>query len=221
MSWAGSRAGSSARVAPGAEKAERLRPFAVAGRERLSREVPRAAAGLRKMASSAESKTLPDLVKESKARRASLLAENERRRKAAADAAGAASTAAMDSVNVGVSTVWHNQQQLELEARTLQEQAKRFAKQSGQWLATHQAFHSSLKALGDVENWARSLESYAARRSGLRALRAQASRAPCAQANEPRLRPRQGHGVCQLVARGGGAAARGARGRAAAAAAQD
>ena len=34
---------------------------------------------------------------------------------------------------------------------------------------------------------------YAARRSSLRALRAQASRAPCAQANEPRLRPRQIH----------------------------
>ena len=33
--------------------------------------------------------------------------------------------------------------------------------------------------------------AYAARRSGLRALRAQAPRAPCAQANEPRLRPRQ------------------------------
>ena len=32
---------------------------------------------------------------------------------------------------------------------------------------------------------------YAARRSGLHALRAQASRAPCAQAYEPRLRPRQ------------------------------
>ncbi len=32
---------------------------------------------------------------------------------------------------------------------------------------------------------------YAARRSGLRALRAQASRAPCAQANEPRLWPPQ------------------------------
>ena len=36
-----------------------------------------------------------------------------------------------------------------------------------------------------------SMVMYAARRSGLRALRAQASRAPCAQANEPRLRPRQ------------------------------
>ena len=35
------------------------------------------------------------------------------------------------------------------------------------------------------------MKQYAARRSYLRALRAQASRAPCAQANEPRLRPRQ------------------------------
>ena len=105
------------------------------------------------------STTLPDLVKESKARRAELAAENERRRKAAVAAVDGVATTAMDSINVGVSTVWHNQQQLELEARTLQEQAKRFAKQSGQWLATHQAFHSSLKALGDVENWARSLES--------------------------------------------------------------
>ena len=75
------------------------------------------------------------------------------------ESVGAATTAAMDTVNVGVATVWHNQQQLELEARTLQEQAKRFAKQSGQWLATHQAFHSSLKALGDVENWARTIEA--------------------------------------------------------------
>ena len=38
--------------------------------------------------------------------------------------------------------------------------------------------------------------TYAACRSGLRAMRAQASRAPCAQANEPRLRPRQDHIWC-------------------------
>ena len=36
-----------------------------------------------------------------------------------------------------------------------------------------------------------SMNMYAARRSGLRALRAQAPRVPCAQANESRLRPRQ------------------------------
>ena len=127
---------------------------------------------------------LSALVKESKARRAELATENgacpyapqgsvvasltrllcrarvaERRKSEAVAAVGAATGAAMDAINGGAATVWHNQQQLELEARTLQEQAKRFAKQSGQWLATHQAFHSSLKALGDVENWARSLES--------------------------------------------------------------
>ena len=28
-----------------------------------------------------------------------------------------------------------------------------------QWLATFQSFHQSLKALGDVENWARTVES--------------------------------------------------------------
>ena len=39
------------------------------------------------------------------------------------------------------------------------------------------------------------MKQYAARRSYLRALRAQASRAPCAQANEPRLRPRQKEGA--------------------------
>ena len=118
-------------------RAERFRPCVAGPRCGLARSC-RELRPCAQMASGADSKTLPDLVKESKARRAALLAENERRRKAAADAAGAASTAAMDSVNVGVSTVWHNQQQLELEARTLQEQAKRFAKQSGQWLATHQ-----------------------------------------------------------------------------------
>ena len=111
------------------------------------------------MASTADSKTLPNLVKESKARRASLLAENERRRKAAADAAGAASTAAMDSVNVGVSTVWHNQQQLEVEARLLHSQTQRLAKQSEQWVQTYQGFHQALKDLGDVENWAKAIES--------------------------------------------------------------
>ena len=111
------------------------------------------------MASSSDQPTLSDVVKEHKARRAQLVADNEQRKKEAVDSVQGTVDATMDSLNQGVATVWHNQQQLELEARTLQEQAKRFAKQSGQWLATHQAFHSSLKALGDVENWARSLES--------------------------------------------------------------
>jgi hypothetical protein len=72
---------------------------------------------------------------------------------------GAATGAAMDAINGGAATVWHNQQQLEAEARLLHQQTQRFAKQSGQWVASYQGFHHALKALGDVENWAKTIES--------------------------------------------------------------
>ena len=87
------------------------------------------------------------------------LVSAERLKKEAMESVGAATTAAMDTVNVGVATVWHNQQQLEAEARQLQEQAQRFNTQTGQWLSTFQSFHQSLKELGDVENWARTIEA--------------------------------------------------------------
>ncbi len=83
----------------------------------------------------------------------------ERLKKEAMESVGAATTAAMDTVNMGVATVWHNQQQLEAEARQLQQQAQRFNAQTGQWLSTFQSFHQSLKELGDVENWARTIEA--------------------------------------------------------------
>ena len=83
----------------------------------------------------------------------------ERLKKEAMESVGAATTAAMDTVNVGVATVWHNQQQLEAEARQLQQQAQRFNMQTAQWLSTFQSFHQSLKELGDVENWARTIEA--------------------------------------------------------------
>ena len=70
----------------------------------------------------------------------------------------AATTAAMDAMNASVATVWHNQQQLEAEARTLQQQAQRFQKESAQWVSTFHGLDQALKALGDVENWARTME---------------------------------------------------------------
>lgn len=70
-----------------------------------------------------------------------------------------ATSAAMDSINSGVATIWHNQQHLEAEARALHANAEAFSKQSAQWVASFSAFHQSLKALGDVENWAKSIES--------------------------------------------------------------
>ena len=74
-------------------------------------------------------------------------------------AIGAATTAAMDTVNTGVATVWHNQQQLEAEARLLHQNTQRLTKQSAQWASSYKGFHAALKALGDVENWAKTIES--------------------------------------------------------------
>lgn len=71
----------------------------------------------------------------------------------------AATGAAMDAINGGAATVWHNQQQLEAEARLLHQQTQRLAKQSSQWVASYQGFHQALKDLGDVENWAKAIES--------------------------------------------------------------
>ena len=65
----------------------------------------------------------------------------------------------MDAINGGAATVWHNQQQLEAEARLLHQQAQRLSKQSAAWVQTYSGFHDALKSLGDVENWAKAIES--------------------------------------------------------------
>ena len=125
------------------------------------------------------------LLRDSKARRAELATENgasssdafgllvatalpeifrrpccaERRKREAMSSVSAATGAAVDAINGGAATVWHNQQQLEAEARLLHQQTQRLAKQSSQWVATYQGFHQALKDLGDVENWAKAIES--------------------------------------------------------------
>jgi biogenesis of lysosome-related organelles complex 1 subunit 1 len=83
----------------------------------------------------------------------------EKLKKEAVDSIERATTTAMDSINSGVAKVWHNQQHLEAEARTLHQHAEQFNQQSAQWVNSFKGFHDSLKALGDVENWARSIES--------------------------------------------------------------
>ena len=51
----------------------------------------------------------------------------------------------MDAINGGAATVWHNQQQLEAEARLLHQQAQRLSKQSAAWVQTYSGFHEALK----------------------------------------------------------------------------
>jgi len=102
---------------------------------------------------------LSGLVKESRVRRAALAADTEKRKREAMASIGAATDAAMDSINGGAATVWQNQQQLEAEARLLHQQSQLLATNASRWCASYQGFHQALKDLGDVENWARAIES--------------------------------------------------------------
>ncbi|KAL0611768.1 Biogenesis of lysosome-related organelles complex 1 subunit 1 [Plecturocebus cupreus] len=58
----------------------------------------------------------------------------------------------------GVAQAYMNQRKLDHEVKTLQVQAAQFAKQTGQWIGMVENFNQALKEIGDVENWARSIE---------------------------------------------------------------
>lgn len=57
-----------------------------------------------------------------------------------------------------VAQAYLNQKKLDAEAKQLQNSATNFAKQTQLWLNLVESFSSSLKEIGDAENWARSIE---------------------------------------------------------------
>uniref|UniRef100_A0A8I5ZQV1 Biogenesis of lysosome-related organelles complex 1 subunit 1 n=1 Tax=Rattus norvegicus TaxID=10116 RepID=A0A8I5ZQV1_RAT len=75
--------------------------------------------------------------------------------RSAAPGRGLASSGSLD---LGVAQAYMNQRKLDHEVKTLQVQAAQFAKQTGQWIGMVENFNQALKEIGDVENWARSIE---------------------------------------------------------------
>ena len=53
----------------------------------------------------------------------------------------------------------NTQHVLEAEAKELQVQTQRFARQTQNWLALFDQFNKSLKELGDVSHWAKCIEA--------------------------------------------------------------
>ncbi|XP_048379223.2 biogenesis of lysosome-related organelles complex 1 subunit 1 [Stegostoma tigrinum] len=108
-------------------------------------------------------RTCPDvmlsrLLKDHQAKQNERKEIQEKRRREAVAAATRLTEALVDHLNVGVAQAYVNQRKLDNEVKTLQIQAAQFAKQTQQWLGMVDNFNQALKEIGDVENWARSIE---------------------------------------------------------------
>ncbi|XP_039955647.1 biogenesis of lysosome-related organelles complex 1 subunit 1 [Bactrocera neohumeralis] len=102
---------------------------------------------------------LTSMVKEYQVKQAKRKQEQEIRRKDVIESSNELTQAIVDHLNVGVAQAYLNQKRLDAEAKQLHVGATNFAKQTQQWLQLIDNFSSALKELGDVENWARSIES--------------------------------------------------------------
>ncbi|KAJ3003253.1 UNVERIFIED_CONTAM: hypothetical protein HDU68_005782, partial [Siphonaria sp. JEL0065] len=76
----------------------------------------------------------------------------------AASAIAALSDVLVETVNLPVAIAFRNQQQIEQLEKSVLAEAKAFSVQTKKWLALVTKLNSSLKELGDVENWANAIE---------------------------------------------------------------
>ncbi|XP_046390539.1 biogenesis of lysosome-related organelles complex 1 subunit 1 [Ischnura elegans] len=107
----------------------------------------------------ADKAMLSSLVKEHHVKQAARKELQESKRKEAVEAANNLTQALVDHLNVGVAQAYLNQKRLDTEAKHLHHNATNFAKQTQQWLQLVESFSGALKELGDVENWAKSIET--------------------------------------------------------------
>lgn len=102
---------------------------------------------------------LSRMVKEHQDKQAAFREEQEKKRKAAVAAVQKCTGAMVDSLNASVERAYENQRKLDKEAKALQSHSAKYVKQTAQWLSLVEGFHKNLKSLGDLEQWAKTIES--------------------------------------------------------------
>ena len=102
---------------------------------------------------------LSRVVKEHQEKQALFREQQEKRRKVALEAVQKCSDVMVDSLNSSVEKAYENQRKLDREAKALQSHSAKFIKQTTQWLNLVEGFHKSLKSVGDLEQWAKTIEN--------------------------------------------------------------
>ena len=102
---------------------------------------------------------LSRMVKEHQERQAVFREQQEKKRKAALASVQKCTNAMVDSLNAGVEKAYENQKKLDRETKALQAHSARYVKQTTQWLTLIEGFHKNLKGLGDLEQWAKTIQA--------------------------------------------------------------
>ncbi len=98
-------------------------------------------------------------VKEHNERQSGLKEEQEKKRRAAVSSVQKCTVSMVNCLNDGVEQAYENQRKLDKEAKSLQNHSAKYARQTTQWLNLIEGFHKNLKTLGDLEQWACTIET--------------------------------------------------------------
>uniref|UniRef100_H2YHN8 Biogenesis of lysosome-related organelles complex 1 subunit 1 n=1 Tax=Ciona savignyi TaxID=51511 RepID=H2YHN8_CIOSA len=101
---------------------------------------------------------LSSMLKDHRNKQRHMKEAQEKRRQDAVAALYKFNEGIMTSINSKVSAAYVNQCQLDNEMKQLIVQTMRFNKLTTQWASELNSFQTALKELGDVENWASSIE---------------------------------------------------------------
>lgn len=99
------------------------------------------------------------LIKDHQNQQNKLKEKNDLKRQQTLDSLKDVSKSLVIDVNQGIVQLFTNQQNLENESKRLHQQSTKFSKLSTNWVQLYSNLNSSVKELGDVENWTQHIHS--------------------------------------------------------------